>query len=728
MAEKNRTTKGEPSVNERFRMRIDAPAGAMTLAFDRIQPGGVWNAVILRQVRESGGALYCLCADPPIRMHIRMEKQGATIAMELATDAAHAGAHHPDCPAAKAPVWSAPAFSKLVGKTVAKTSRVRPEAVAAITPPTDGVWREKSALTRLNDAQRAAAAHGDGPALVIAAAGSGKTAMLIARIGLLLARGVNPRQMAACTFTTRATAEMEERLQRVLGCVPVTVGTMHSLAFRMVMPAYPDDWRMVSDSAWMVQKATEPPHPTHNPHGLGRVTLDVRDGQAAISLAKANGLQPAQVPGEVGELYAAYEAIKRDAKRLDFDDLLLEAVRLFRESASFAATWQGKWTHVLVDEFQDTNLVQWQFLQALAAHHRNLFAVGDDWQSIYGFRGARPELMRAFSDVYPDAMIFRLETNYRSHDLIVDLGSQIIERNRDRQLDKQVVAHRQATDTAIAQVVTVADEAEEAVWVVREIEKSRRERPTVPLSEYAILYRINVQSRAFEEALTEADLPYQLVGDTHFYESRDVQTLLAYLRTALDVSNPDIWIPILNRPMRYLSRETRERARRDGWNVLLHDEKGQAFAATIERLRTKDSPVEAIRWLIDTQEGIVRPSDEPLQWIDSLVAAARKHDTYRSFLRYVDWVIEKSKEPKDDAVWLSTIHASKGLEFDTVFLVGLAEGLLPYKKAQTPVELAEETRLAYVAVTRAKENLHLLHARQYGETPMAPSSFLESLE
>ncbi len=275
----------------------------------------------------------------------------------------------------------------------------------------------------------------------------------------------------------------------------------------------------------------------------------------------------------------------------------------------------------------------------------------------------------------------------------------------------------------------VANEFQEAEAVAEEILQIREQHPDTPWKEFAVLYRTNIQSRLYEEALAEHDIPCQVVGDVHFYESRDVKVVLDYLRTTLDTSDSSIWAPLLNRPMRFLASSTVNELRSRGWEAVVQHPKCQPFVQTIEQLKAHPSPVEAIGWLLHTHPTVVRSQDEdePIKWMDSLLDSAFRHKTVAQFIRHVDWLIERSKTPVQDAVQLSTIHRSKGLEYDTVFIGGLAEGILPYKKAVAGEALREETRLCYVAITRARENLFLMTASQYGGKPREMSRFVQIL-
>ncbi|WP_277093880.1 ATP-dependent helicase, partial [Alicyclobacillus mali (ex Roth et al. 2021)] len=431
-------------------------------------------------------------------------------------------------------------------------------------------------LDQLNDAQREAATHKNGPCMVVAAAGSGKTAMLIARIQYLIDQGVRPGDILACTFTRKAAQEMTDRLLAAVGerGKAVTIGTIHSVAYRMVTPELGEDWRVLSDPTWMIERVLEEPS-GKNPHGVGPV-MKLGEAISAIAKAKADAHGPHQVSEPLAKVYAAYETLKAERKVLDFEDMILHAIRLFRSDEVFAKRWRQRWRYVMVDEFQDTNTAQWLFLLELVKAHNNLFVVGDDWQSIYYFRGARPDLMKEFLRRFPSAKMVTLETNYRSHDLIVDVGRRIIRLNDGHQLPKRVVAHRPMPEGAIAQIVTVRSDLEEARFVAQELKRLRQEHD-MSWSDCAVLYRTNIQSRLFEEALADADIPYHVVGDKHFYESPDVKIILDYLRTTQDTSDPTVWGHLLNRPKRYIPIDVVHEVQHGGWEAVVAHPKCRAF-------------------------------------------------------------------------------------------------------------------------------------------------------
>ncbi|MCL6441847.1 MAG: ATP-dependent helicase [Alicyclobacillus sp.] len=706
------------------------------LSYDELATGGARIQQMLHEFYELGVSLQCLCnPDRPVPMHLRRVRIRPP-SYAVVTNPYHE--HAVGCPRyhgmnTRADVQNSADYASNNDDKVNRLHDTLNGSDGQI-EAVETEWTKRGifvpSLEQLNDAQREAATHKDGPCIVIAAAGSGKTAMLIARIKYLIDSGVSPRRILACTFTRKAAHEMKTRLVDLVGDhgKSVTIGTIHSIAYRMVMPQLGDTWTVVPEPTWLIEQVLEESS-DYNKYGVGPI-MKPTDAVLGVYKAKADALSPHQVEGALGKVYAAYEVLKTERKQMDFEDLLLHAIRLFRNQPAFSNLWRNRWDYVLVDEFQDTNTAQWLFLLELVQKSENLFVVGDDWQSVYGFRGARPGLMGEFMKRFPQTKKVFLTTNYRSHDLIVDLGSRVIELNRGHQIHKRVVANREVSEHAITQVVTVETDVEEARFVAAEIAQLHKRYPKVPWHEYAVLYRTNIQSRLYEEALAERGIPYHVVGDTHFYEHRDVKVILDYLRTTQDTSDPAVWGHLLNRPKRFIPIAVVKEVQQGGWDAVVKHPKCQSFVRTIRDLAKHTAPSEAIRWLVDTQAGLIRQQDddEPIKWMDSLIASASRYRTIPEFLRYVEWIIERSKAPKDDAVQLMTVHKSKGLEWRTVFVAGLAEGLLPHKKSRAGEALREETRLCYVAITRAQENLYLLAAKKYGDKERELSRFVRALQ
>lgn len=565
---------------------------------------------------------------------------------------------------------------------------------------------------------------------MIAPAGSGKTAVLVARIGHLPSIGIEPARILVCTGTQKAVHEMKSRVTQAFGAVSggVTMSTLHEIANQMGKGSG-DKWERVTDAVLNPAQFVESDCDQHSPFGV--VSLWPL-GQTKRMIAWAKSLDVALADAndsKLHDVYRAYEAYLTPGYARGGENLLRRAVNAMRTDAHFAKRWRSRWTYVMVDEFQDTNELEWELMRALAQDTGNLLVTGDDDQSICSFRGARPGQMRAFMSCYPHAKTVLLTKNYRSHDLILTLAQRVIACNWGHGLEQRVEALRAVSKTAMVQVVTAVTDVQEANWLAAEIRTLRSTYPQMPWQEIAILYRTAVQSRVYEEALAEAHIPYTIVGDTRFYESPTVRVMLHYLRMAVHGDHPDGRLSLL-RKSRRISQEV-GRAKGDRRQALLSDEARFGRSdARFAALQVHVRPDEAIRSLMkrvlvlaDTagEEGVVR-------WLDALLQSAARYDTLEDFVCYVEWVIERGKSVRRDAVQMMTIHQSKGLAFETVFVAGLAEGLLPHQKAIDKGDVSEETRLCYVAMTRAKENLYLLSAQTYGGRSFAQSRYVTTVQ
>ena len=635
----------------------------------------------------------------------------------------------------------------------------------------------------LNPAQRRAVEHGDGPMLVLAGAGSGKTRVLTARIAhLIQVRGVRADRIFAVTFTNKAAGEMRERVAALLGADPrgLWIGTFHSLSARLLrreapllgfgpnFTIYDED-----DSQALIKQMLEqrqlspkayPPRALHNMiSGAKNRMIDPDDfAQAADSpLARI-----------AAECYRELGGALLRANALDFDDLLLSPLRLFREHPERLVWWQRRFDHVLVDEFQDTNAAQYRLVRSLAQGHGNLCAVGDDDQAIYGWRGADVRHMLAFQDDFAATTVVKLEQNYRSTQVILDAANGVIAENRDR-LGKTLFTAVQG-GTPVVQLAA-ADERDEAEWLVAEFSRLAAD-TDLPYESMAVLYRTNSQSRPLEEALRMKGVPYRLVGAVSFYERREVKDLLAYLRLLANPADDQAFARVVNVPRRGIGDVSvtllAEAARR--WSVPLLEAARRAggieglrpglrdgfrrFADMIDRLRSavgEADPATALELVIATsgyepwlaEEGV--EGVERLDNVRELVAGA-------AAWAEVDEVTGDDGEPEGtmleryltqstlvtptdefggsnaSGITLLTVHMAKGLEWPVVALAGLEDGLFPMSRtASEPGGLEEERRLCYVGLTRARERLYLSWARtryRNGRLEMAePSRFLDAV-
>jgi DNA helicase II / ATP-dependent DNA helicase PcrA len=630
----------------------------------------------------------------------------------------------------------------------------------------------------LNPAQREAVEHVEGPLLVLAGAGSGKTRVLTMRIAALIDRhGVPPQRIFAVTFTNKAAGEMKHRIGRLLNRDPsgLWIGTFHSLSARLLrreapllgftrqFTIYDEDDRVSLIRRLMDQQ------------GHSTKFFPPKAVQSVISAAKNRMMAPAELAAGASfdrltqvaaEVYAALGPSLKAANAMDFDDLLLHPLTLFREHPDRLVQYQQRFNFILVDEFQDTNRAQYQLVRLLGAHG-NVCAVGDDDQSIYGWRGADVRNMQDFLKDFPGARLIRLEENYRSTQIVLDAANGVIAENSGR-IGKTLTTRRRGGESVT--LVAAADERDEAEWVVRELQK-RRAASDWAYSEMAVLYRTNSQSRALEEAFRRAGVPYRLIGAISFYERREVKDLLAYLRLVANPSDNEAFLRAVAVPRRGLGETSLaildRTAAQWGKSLLetaqiadrisdLRPNVRDAFrgfaglidaAARLQHLPPADllenvigainyeagllaeGPEGADRWenvrelvasAANWSEEIPTGEDEPGTPLERFLAEA-------ALLSSADTVIGE-----EQGVTLMTLHTAKGLEWPVVVLTGLEHGLFPLARAEEqPSGLEEERRLCYVGLTRAKDKLYLTWARarrRGGELrPGIASRFLKAI-
>jgi DNA helicase-2/ATP-dependent DNA helicase PcrA len=633
-------------------------------------------------------------------------------------------------------------------------------------------------LEGLNAAQREAVLHVDGPLLVLAGAGSGKTRVLTTRIARLIDQhGVDPSRILAVTFTNKAAGEMKDRIARLLGRAPagMWVGTFHAIGARMLRAAphlvgrtaaftiYDQD-----DTQTVVKRVMER-------NNLNVKQFTPRGVHAAISDAKNALVTPDEYANlamdpfsrAVAVVYRELGEALRVANAVDFDDLLVLPVRLLAENPGELEKYRRKFRYLLVDEYQDTNRAQYQFVKLLAGGHGNLCVVGDDDQSIYGWRGADIRNILDFNKDFPDAHVVRLEENYRSTPEVLDLANVVISANKGRMGKTLRATHRSGERVTAARCL---DERDEAEFIVEELVTRRAQSSSLTLRDVAILYRTNAQSRALEEALRKRALPYRIVGSVRFYDRREIRDLMSYLKLVANPADDEAFRRAIAVPKRGLGDATVEQlsaaARAAGVPMLsaavrpdlvssLRPAARAAlgeFAALLARFResAREAAVdELLREIVDAiryadylkAEG--PESADRLDNVRELITGAAETVADEEgevgltpldhFLQRAMLVSELDKlGPDADAVTLMTLHNAKGLEFPIVFISGLEDGLFPLAKAyDDPALLEEERRLFYVGITRAERKLFLTHAeerRRNGEfMPSKASSFLVAI-
>ena len=602
----------------------------------------------------------------------------------------------------------------------------------------------------LNGEQKEAVLATEGPVLVIAGAGSGKTRLLTHRVAYLIReKGVNSRNILAVTFTNKAAGEMKERVKELLSggyFREPWMGTFHHICIRILRVeidkiGYKKSFVIYDDSDQLalvkkIMKEKEVSTDQFNPRAM----------LAVISKAKGE-LQSVEdyITGEsffegiVARIYEAYQKTLRDNNALDFDDILQKTVELFQKFPDILEKYQDIFRYILVDEYQDTNKAQYVLVNLLAQRHRNLMVVGDDWQSIYSFRGADVRNILNFEKDYPEARVIRLERNYRSTQKILDAAHGVISKNIHRK-DKKLWTDNAGEHDIV--VRKVSDEQEEAGFIVREIEEIMA-KEKLSYNDFVVLYRTNAQSRAIEEAFLEATMPYRVIGGVRFYERREIKDFLAYLKFIHNPSDEISLDRIINLPPRGIGavtmgkwiRFTRENSldfissSREIKNMAgLNSAKIEAiakFGDMINRLREESQRVT----LTNLMDSIL----EETGYRKLLLAEGEAGQVRYENVRELFTVAEKYKEEKNGldifleevalvaatdnidseagAVHLMTMHAAKGLEFDTVFIAGMEEGLFPHSRSLIDNhQMEEERRLAYVGITRAKKRIYLLWA------------------
>ena len=630
------------------------------------------------------------------------------------------------------------------------------------------VERVTSALIDgLNQAQETAVLHDDGPLLVVAGAGSGKTRVLTHRIAhLIQERGISPFEVLAITFTNKAADEMKFRVGALVGPVAekMWVSTFHSACVRILRR---DGDRLGFPSSFTIYDQSDAVRLTT--YVLRDLNLDTkkfppRSVHAAISAAKNDDLsveayteQAATIfERKIAEVYAEYQDRLRKAGAMDFDDLLFNTVRLFRNHLDVLQNYQRRFKHVLVDEYQDTNKVQNAMVTMLAEQHRQVCVVGDGDQSIYRFRGADIRNILEFETTFPDATTVLLEQNYRSTQNVLDAANAVIEHNEGRK-PKELWTEAGAGEKILRYFAD--DEVDEAQWVAHELARLH-EGGTHRWGDMAVFYRTNAQSRALEEYLVRVNIPYKVVGGTRFYDRREVKDALAYLKAVVNPVDEVSVKRVLNVPKRGVGDSTV--AKLDQWAQMNgvpfidalrnYDEAGvtgRAMKGIDEFLDILDTtadrvanpgPDELLRILLDRAGYIIELEEQRsieaegrLENLAELVGGAEDFETADEFLEQVSLVADTDALEDDQSqVVLMTLHSAKGLEFPIVFLIGLEDGVFPHMRSLgEPRELEEERRLAYVGITRARERLFLSHAWSrmlHGTTQYnPPSRFLDEV-
>ncbi len=627
-------------------------------------------------------------------------------------------------------------------------------------------------LFDLNEAQRAAVTVTEGPLLILAGAGTGKTRVITARVAYLIAQGVEASAILAVTFTNKAATEMRERLARMISpaeAKQVTMSTFHSLCLRILRTGidrlgYKNNFSIYDegDQLGIIKKVI-------TRTAAKDEKLDPNVAKALISRAKNASLPASADESLMSEVFLRYDAELKRVNAVDFDDLLLLAVRLLREHPDVRKRWRERFRYLMVDEFQDTNLLQMELVTLLTDERRNVAVVGDDDQSIYGWRGAEVSNILQFERHFANPHVVTLEQNYRSTSAILHTANSLIKNNPRRRPKKLWSAQEGGEPIRLIACPTDRDEAR---FIAEEIQK-RNFREGDAWESFAVLFRMNAQSRLLEENLRRLQIPYRIVGGKSFFDRREVKDLLAYMIALVNPRDDASILRIINTPARGISAATVESAlgwsvkhRSTLWESLRSSEVLQEFSS-----RTAASVGAFVDLITSYQNKLTPPAADPARLMAELLdeigyapdlrrhcksadeAMAREgnvqdvlHDLTQFNLRstkglrgFLDEVVldqEREEDKEDDiekkrGVILITMHAAKGLEFRSVYVAGLEEGILPHDRSKTEGNLDEERRLLYVAITRAMRSLTLTHCRnrmKFGSAVSCqPSSFIKEL-
>lgn len=631
-----------------------------------------------------------------------------------------------------------------------------------------------SLLTGLNKEQQQAVQHTEGPLLILAGAGSGKTKVLTVRVAYLLAQGVNPYEILAITFTNKAAKEMKSRVEGLVGDVAnrIWLSTFHSFCAKFLrfeidsFLGYNSNFTIydTSDSQAVIKAALKALNLDDKYYPVGAMIAAISDAKNQLLFASDFRKQARDFyQQKVADVYEYYERELRKNNALDFDDLLLVAVKLLQSNAAVLDKYSHRFRYVMIDEYQDTNHAQYLLAKLLASHWKNIAVVGDADQSIYAWRGADIQNILDFEKDYPNCTSIKLEQNYRSTKIILDAANAVIDNNEGRP-EKNLWTDK--TESAKIQHFTAQSEHEEAAFIGDTIAK-KHDIHDVPYGDMAILYRTNAQSRVLEEALIKRALPYTMVGGTKFYDRKEIKDVLAYLRVLYNPFDDLSLLRIINVPKRSIGATTvaklQEYARANGTSLFmtltqLHlidsikgktKEKLEEFGILIFTLVSEmenrtvldilESILDRTGYLAQLEESTDPQDQARAENIGELLSVAKDFQdtnpsgTVEDFLEQVALVNDvDSFEQEEAKVTLMTLHAAKGLEFPIVFLCGLEEGLFPHSRTlMNPEEIEEERRLAYVGITRAEKELYISNATTrtvFGRTSSyLPSRFIDEI-
>ncbi|MEQ8768353.1 MAG: UvrD-helicase domain-containing protein [Planctomycetota bacterium] len=633
-------------------------------------------------------------------------------------------------------------------------------------------------LDGLNPEQRRAVETTEGPLLVLAGAGTGKTRVITFRIAYLLERGVAPEQILAMTFTNKAAGEMRERISDMVGtdaASALTIGTFHAFCVRLLrqharelgMPtgfAICDSSDQLSLMKGVLRELRIAEQAIKPSAALGRISLHKNKLETPSDLLSTAVSEEDAV---LARVYERYDEALRRSRSLDFDDLLLETRRLLAEHTAIRDKLRQRFLYVLVDEYQDTNRPQYEIVHEIASGHENLCVVGDDDQSIYGWRGADVAKILGFQKDFPKATVVRLETNYRSTQSILDAANRVIRNNSDRH---EKTLRAAGAEGEAVRMFRMPDETAEASFVVQRIVEEVGSRE-VRFGDFAILVRTQLQPRAFEAELRARSVPYLLIGGQSFFDRKEVRDILAFLKLMANKDDEVSLLRIVNTPPRGVGKSTIDKvlafATRQGISAARAFERGEEIGgvpvSAIDAVRSLRRTLEALgqpdpgRTLVSRLRELLEAIDYRAEIVRCYPEAKTREDRWGAVEEIVNWAenyvrsdanpslpgfLEKltltasdigaEEKTAGDRVTLMTLHAAKGLEFPRVFLVGVEEGTLPHGRACDEGTVSEERRLCYVGITRARERLTLTccesRSRFGRRVPVSPSRFIYELK
>ena len=603
-------------------------------------------------------------------------------------------------------------------------------------------------------AQTDAITHKDGPMMVLAGPGSGKTLVITKRIEYLIQNyKVRPEEILVITFTKAAAAEMRERFYRLMGknTGPVTFGTFHGIFYGILKWAYrlnasnilsdEEKYRLLKEIISHTDGEFEVDDENEFINGISVEISDIKNNQIELEQFFSN-----QCPPEVfRSIYKEYENKRNRIKKLDFDDMLVKCHELFVKRPDILKKWQGRYSYILIDEFQDINKVQYDVIRMLAHPQDNLFIVGDDDQSIYKFRGARPEIMLGFMKDYKKAKQILLDINYRSTKAIINGAKKVIEKNTKRYPKNIVTVNEQGKSIHIHELQNPIDESQ---YIVKQVKKTVEK--GIPLSQIAVLFRTNLEPRALVESFMEYNIPFQLKEHIpNLYDHFIGRNICAYLRMATGKRERKDFLEVMNRPIRYISRGSVEKQevdfedlrkfycdkewmldRIDQMELDLRILKPLTPYAAIQYIRKKIGYDDFLRDYAYTRK---IKEEDLFEILDEIQSRAKEYKTIEDWFAHIEIYTEelqkkaKQNEYNPNAVSFLTMHGAKGLEYHTVFIIAANEDVCPYKKAEIIEDLEEERRMFYVAMTRAKKQLVITYVKERNGKRMMPSRFIKDL-